>query len=104
LDDLENIFTEENFHKNIITDEQSTLLTSEDYQIKANSLIKQRERNNCQCMCHHIEDSIKKNCHNVHIIHCHSPNMNNHNQYFHQCENNPRYRKIYKRCFYEIKY
>ena len=85
-----------NFHKNIITDEQSTLLTSEDYQIKANSLIKQRERNNCQCMCHHIEDSIKKNCHNVHIIHCHSPNMNNHNQYFHQCENNPRYTKIYK--------
>ena len=22
--------------------------------------------------------------------------MNNHNQYFHQCENNPRYTKIYK--------
>ena len=73
-----------NFRQNIfLPSEQSTLLTSEDYQCKNIKAVEQlKRRNNCHCLCHQIEESIKLNNNNVHIINCHSPDIHCHTHCF----------------------
>ena len=78
-----------NFNQNIILpSEQSTLLTSEDYQNKkANIIEEKRRRNNCNCLCHHIEEHINNHCR---IVCCHTPMISSHNN----CQN--KHRHIYR--------
>ena len=78
--------------------EQSTLLTSEDYQSKNNNNLveQQRRRNNCHCLCHQIEETLKQKYNNVHVINCHTQNINCHHHCFHKLNNNEKYRPIYK--------
>ena len=80
-----------NFYQNIfLPSEQSTLLTSEDFQNKNVNVVEQlKRRNNCHCLCHHIEETKKHSCNNIHIINCH------HSHCFHHISNNTYYRPIH---------
>ena len=72
-----------NFNQNnFLSSEQSTLLTSEDYQNKKYSIAEQlRKRNNCHCLCHQIEETVKNSYNNIHIIKCHNHCLHHINNY-----------------------
>ena len=75
-----------NLNQNIfLPSEQSTLLTSEDIQNKnVNIVEKIKRRNNCHCLCHQIEETMKHSYNNIHIINC-----------FHHINNNSYYRPVH---------
>ena len=79
-----------NLNQNIfLPSEQSTLLTSEDIQNKnVNIVEKIKRRNNCHCLCHQIEETMKHSYNNIHIINCHS-------HCFHHINNNSYYRPVH---------
>ena len=83
-----------NFNQNIILpSEQSTLLTSEDCQYKKINIVEEkRQRNNCICLCHQIEEELlnqncKIVCYHTPVITSHPNCLKKHKQIYRSVEN-----------------